>query len=87
MYRGPFWLGNNPWSGQPFFLGIILLVLWSVTWTGLALWHSAKRDEKGWFIWFLIVHTAGIIEIMYLVFVAQIFQKAPKNAPPRQRKK
>lgn len=54
---------------------VIPLAVWSIIWTGLALWHSAKRQEKWWFILFLLVHTAGILEILYLVFVAHAFEK------------
>ena len=61
---------------------IIPLTLWSVIWTGLALWHAAKRQEKWWFVFFLIVHTLGIAEILYLVFVAKIFSQKPA---PRKR--
>ena len=61
------------WFGGWFF---VPLALWSAIWTGLALWHAARRDEKGWFIFFLIVHTAGIIEIIYLLFVAKAFERS-----------
>jgi hypothetical protein len=56
--------------------GVLLLMAWSAVWTGLALWHAAKRGEKWWFIIFLLVHTAGIAEILYLVFVAKAFAKS-----------
>lgn len=55
----------------PFF--VIPLMLWSVVWTGLALWNAARRGEKWWFIFFMLVHTAGILEILYLVLVAKAF--------------
>lgn len=45
---------------------IILVVLWSLVWKGLALWRSARRGDKWWFIAFLIVNTLGILEIIYL---------------------
>lgn len=57
------------WWGAP----VVFLALWSIVWTGLALWHAAGRHEKGWFIFFLLVHTAGIIEILYLLFVVHAF--------------
>ncbi len=50
-------------------LGIIALLAWSLVWKGLALWRSAKRGEKIWFIVFLLVNTAGILEIIYLFFI------------------
>lgn len=75
MYNAPWWLGNNTWGTHPFFGGIILLAVWSMVWTGCALWHAAKRGEKGWFLFFLIVHTAGIFEILYLIFIAKMLEK------------
>jgi hypothetical protein len=86
MYRAPWWLGNNPWGGHPFFIGIILLVIWSATTSGLALWHAARREEKGWFVWFLLVHTMGIVEILYLIFVAKAFVTSPKTSSRRRAK-
>jgi len=40
------------------------------------------RPKKGWFIVFLLVHTAGILEIIYLVFMANAFA-----TPSRKRKR
>lgn len=72
------------WSwGLP---GIIIpLVIWSVVWTGLAIWYAARRKEKGWFIFFLLVHTAGIIELLYLVFVVKAFSQDKKSSHRRRR--
>jgi hypothetical protein len=50
----------------------ILLMLWSLLWKGLALWHSAKRGEKWWFIAMLVINTVGILEIIYLFLVAKM---------------
>lgn len=75
----PWYLGNSRSSG---FQGlwstnmIIPLMVWSAVWTGLALWHAARRGEKWWFIFFLLVHTAGIAEILYLAFVVKVFGKS-----------
>lgn len=56
----------TPW-GMPFGLSLFLpLLIWSVAWKGLALWHAARRGEKYWFIALLIVNTVGILEILYL---------------------
>jgi hypothetical protein len=73
----PWYLGNSRPFGYSMMgswgvgAWIVPLAIWSVLWTGLALWHAAKRDEKGWFVFFLLVHTVGIVEILYLVFVAK----------------
>jgi len=52
-----------------FGLGLIAVVIWSLVWKGLALWRAAQRGEKIWFIAFLVINTAGILEIVYLFFI------------------
>ncbi len=81
----PWYLGNS--RGFDFFpVGIMLLVVWSAVWTGLALWHAAKRGDTGWFIWFLLVHTAGIVELIYLLTIVRIQDGAVKNSAHRRKK-
>lgn len=77
--------GYRPWLWS---LGgfVIPLAIWSGIWTGICLWNAAKRGEKGWFIFFLLVHTAGIVEILYLVFVAKAFTSS-HTTQPKQRKR
>lgn len=85
----PWFLGNSSgssgWWGSPEF--IIPLAVWSGIWTGLSLWHAARRDQKGWFIFFLLVHTAGIIELIYLIFVAKAFREQSPPKASRSKKK
>lgn len=81
----PWYLGNSGnldrWSGA----GIAVVALWSAVWTGLALWHAARREQKGWFILFLLVHTAGILEIIYLIFVVKALGVTQKTAKKHRR--
>ena len=50
-------------------LGIAAVAfLWSLIWKGVALWQAARNNQNAWFIIFLIVHTLGILEILYLIF-------------------
>ncbi|HEY4501532.1 MAG TPA: DUF5652 family protein [Candidatus Paceibacterota bacterium] len=68
--------GGNEWF-LPFWLGALLplallFVVWSVFWKGLALWHAARRGQYWWFLILLVVNTAGILEIIYLFFVAKL---------------
>jgi len=51
---------------------IILLVIWTLFWKGLALWHSARRKQGWWFVIMLALNTAGILEIIYLFLIAKI---------------
>lgn len=57
-----------------------LLILWSVFWKGLALWHAGRKGHAGWFIVMLFVNVLGVLEIIYLFFVlkltfSQLFRK------------
>lgn len=54
--------------GPTFFL----LVLWSIFWKGLALWHSGRRGEPWWFVAFLFINTVGILEIIYLFLIIKL---------------
>ncbi len=58
--------------------GISLLLIWSIFWKGLALWKSARENDKVWFIVLLILNTAGLLEILY-IFVFSKRQKAAQN--------
>jgi putative effector of murein hydrolase len=52
------------------------LLLWSLVWKGLALWRSARNNQRYWFITLLVVNTAGLLEIIYLFFFAKKFKAA-----------
>ncbi len=51
---------------------LLFFLLWSLLWTGLALWHAGRRGQVGWFLIFLMVHTFGILEIIYLFGVLKL---------------
>lgn len=53
------YLSENPW--------LIVILVWSLIWKALALWQSARRGEKVWYIALLVVNTMGILEIIYLL--------------------
>jgi len=40
-------------------------------WKGCALWIAGKKDEKKWFLALLILNTVGILEIVYIFYVAK----------------
>lgn len=69
--QGPWGMGL-PVLGTGFAFGLLVIVLWSLVWKGLALWHAAKRGEKWWFIALLVINTLGILEIIYLFVIAKI---------------
>ncbi|MCA9364641.1 MAG: hypothetical protein KC736_01985 [Candidatus Moranbacteria bacterium] len=58
---------------NPELIGKILF--WGTTLTiplkGLALWMSARRAHKWWFTVLCVVYVVGIIDILYILFVAR----------------
>jgi hypothetical protein len=47
---------------------LILLIVWTLAWKGLALWHAARNGQRTWYIVLLVLNTFGILEIIYLLF-------------------
>ena len=66
---------NFDFSSPTFTLVILLLVLWTLPWKGVALWKAAGHKQLGWFIAMLILNTFAILEITYIFF----FQKKEKK--------
>lgn len=48
-----------------------VIILWTLLWKGIALWHSARLGHKKWFIVMLVLNTVGIVEILYILLVAR----------------
>ncbi len=77
------WWGPAPVGSFGVFgvLGILLLAVFLIAviaLKGYALWYAAKRGEKWWFIAILVVNTAGILEIVYLVFFVKKWHRRLK---------
>ena len=80
--------------GSMFGTGIGLFLIWTLFWKGLALWKSAKNDQRYWFIALLIINTAGILELLYLfvfaknklVFVSEPMEPKTKTVSRRKSK-
>ena len=78
--------GGRPWMGA----GFGLLMLWSLCWKGLALWKSARNDERYWFLALLLINTAGILEMLYLFVFAKnklVLVSEPKTTKRKSSKK
>ena len=50
---------------------LIVAIVWTLVWKGLALWRAAKRGENVWFVLLLILNTLGILEIIYYFLIAK----------------
>jgi len=44
------------------------VIVWSVVWKGIALWHAARGRQLAWYIALLVLNTVGVLEIIYLLF-------------------
>jgi hypothetical protein len=59
---------------------LVVLVIWTLFWKGWALWKSARRGEKYWFIALLIVNLLGLLEMLYIfVFIPWMDSKKKKE--------
>ncbi len=53
------------------FIVLLITVLWVLPWKIFALWTASKNNHKIWFIVLVIANTVGILEIIYVFFVAK----------------
>lgn len=54
---------------------LFILMIWTVFWKAVALWHSARKGKSGWFIVLSLFNTVGILEIIYLFAVEKVKYK------------
>lgn len=66
---------------------VVLLMIWSLVWKGIALWKSGRNNQLVWFIVLLIVNTVGILEIVYLLWFQKkgAARKKARKAKKRRR--
>lgn len=46
---------------------ILLIALWDLAWKGFAMWRAAHKSSKLWFTALLVINSAGIVPILYLL--------------------
>ncbi len=54
---------------------IVLILIWSLVWKGIALWKAARVGSKKWFVALLLINTVGILEMFYIF----MFSKKEKS--------
>ncbi len=52
-------------------IALIAILVWTLAWKGVALWKAARLSHKWWFIVIMIANTVGILEIIYIYFIAR----------------
>jgi hypothetical protein len=58
------YLIKNPWF-------LLLMLLWVLPWKGVALWKSARNNQKWWFIFLLAINTLAILPIIYIFYFSR----------------
>jgi hypothetical protein len=48
-------------------IAAVIAAIWELVWKGMALWQAAQARHKGWFVALLILNSAGILPIIYLL--------------------
>lgn len=68
---------------------IAIVLIWSLTWKGLALWKSARKNSPVWFIILLIVNTIGVLEILYIYVFSEMecCKKTEKRKTRRKKRR
>ncbi|MFA5174391.1 MAG: DUF5652 family protein [Candidatus Pacearchaeota archaeon] len=88
--------GTDPYSVIGNYLGIsatailvlfIIVSIWTLIWKGLALWKSANKNNKIWFVIFLIVNTVGILEILYIYVFSKMNLGKTKSVSRKKKKR
>ncbi|MFM6967590.1 MAG: DUF5652 family protein [Microbacteriaceae bacterium] len=54
---------DNPALSAAAFVVIVALIALK----GAALWRAGRNNQRGWFIALLVINTAGLLEIVYLL--------------------
>jgi len=64
---------------------LLIILIWSLIWKGVALWTAARKNHLVWFIVLLVVNTVGILEILYIFLFSKLKFEQPKaNQKKRQ---
>ena len=68
---------------------LAIISIWTLVWKGFALWKSAKKNSKIWFIALLIINTLGILEILYIYVFSKMkpIRSSRKGKPIEVKKK
>ncbi|HUX35596.1 MAG TPA: DUF5652 family protein [Candidatus Paceibacterota bacterium] len=68
-----------PASSVPANVWLILALIWSLPWKGVALWKAANKKDKWWFIALLVINTLAILEILYIFYFSKMGEKKDKG--------
>jgi len=73
------YIGMPPWL-------LTIMVIWSLVWMGIGMWVAARKRHVVWYVIFLLVHTLGILEILY-IFVFSKMKRRAEEEPATKKKR
>lgn len=47
---------------------LLVLAVWELVWKGIALWRAARNGHRVWFVLMLVLNTAGVLPIIYILW-------------------
>ena len=50
---------------------LLVVLLWTIPWKGIALWKAARNGQTAWFVTLLILNTVSVLEIVYIFFYSK----------------
>jgi len=53
----------------------LILALWILPWKGYALWLSARKSHKWWFVILFVLNTLAILDIIYIFTIGRKKEK------------
>ena len=58
---------------------LLLIVVWTLPWKGIALWRAARNSHRNWFVAILVLNTLAILEIAYLFYFSKRTEEKPTS--------
>ncbi|HDZ60940.1 MAG TPA: hypothetical protein ENH46_04500 [Candidatus Pacearchaeota archaeon] len=65
---------------------VIILLIWTIAWKGVALWKSARKNSILWFVALLVLNTAGILPILYIFVFSKMKKIKSKKSSKRKKR-
>lgn len=51
---------------------LAVVLVWDLAWKGAALWRAGRNNDPVWFVFLLIINSAGILPIIYLLMHSKV---------------
>jgi hypothetical protein len=68
-------------------LELALLMIWVIIWKGIGLWKAGRKNHLPMFLIILLINSAGIIPIGYLIYLRYSKVKGSKRVKKKKSSK